>query len=256
METFIISFVVIILLVLAMSLILKNTVKTIDDKSKSYFVDKLKQYDYLIDEKEKKLSELEEELEKRKNGLEENKTREGKPTYDFDNSIIDLLTETNYLDKNIFAINKKIEEKFIINYEDLIKDFLSNIKGDNRYDFCVKLRNKFTPDEIYNIELMLPEERNAYLKKTLSEEEYKVYEIYLASNKFNMEDFIDYLNRLIELNDPTVVVLVPNDKVNYDYIDKNIKTKVSDGIYKGIKILYRNKVYDFSLNEGNVWYGT
>ena len=252
METFIISFVVIILLVLAMSLILKNTVKTIDDKSKSYFVDKLKQYDYLIDEKEKKLSELEEELEKRKNGLEENKTREGKPTYDFDNSIIDLLTETNYLDKNIFELNKKIEQKFIINYEDLIKDFLSNIKGDNRYDFCVKLRNKFTPDEIYNIELMLPEERNAYLKKTLSEEEYKVYEIYLASNKFNMEDFIDYLNRLIELNDPTVVILVPNDKVNYDYIDKNIKTKVSDGIYKGIKILYRNKVYDFSLNEGNV----
>ena len=44
MTYFIISFVVIILLVLAMSLILKNTVKTIDDKSKSYFVDKLKQY--------------------------------------------------------------------------------------------------------------------------------------------------------------------------------------------------------------------
>lgn len=235
-----------------MSLILKNAVKQVDEKSKSYFVDKLKEYDYLIDEKEKKLSELESELLKRKNGLNYNSLSESGPKYDFDTSIIDLLTETNYLDKNIFELNKKIEQKFIINYEDLIKDFLSNIKGDNRYDFCVKLRNKFTPDEIYNIELMLPEERNAYLKKTLSEEEYKVYEIYLASNKFNMEDFIDYLNRLIELNDPTVVVLVPNDKVNYDYIDKNIKTKVSDGIYKGIKILYRNKVYDFSLNEGNV----
>ena len=239
-----------------MSLILKNAVKQVDEKSKSYFVDKLKEYDYLIDEKEKKLSELESELLKRKNGLNDNSLSESGPKYDFDTSIIDLLTETNYLDKNIFELNKKIEQKFIINYEDLIKDFLSNIKGDNRYDFCVKLRNKFTPDEIYNIELMLPEERNAYLKKTLSEEEYKVYEIYLASNKFNMEDFIDYLNRLIELNDPIVVVLVPNDKVNYDYIDKNIKTKVSDGIYKGIKILYRNKVYDFSLNEGNVWYGT
>ena len=235
-----------------MSLILKNAVKEVDQKSKSYFVDKLQEYDYLIDEKEKKLSELESELLKRKNGLNDNSLSESEHKYDFDTSIIDLLTETNYLDKNIFELNKKIEQKFIINYEDLIKDFLSNIKGDNRYDFCVKLRNKFTPDEIYNIELMLPEERNAYLKKTLSEEEYKVYEIYLASNKFNMEDFIDYLNRLIELNDPTVVVLVPNDKVNYDYIDKNIKTKVSDGIYKGIKILYRNKVYDFSLNEGNV----
>ena len=240
METFIISFVVIILLVLAMSLILKNTVKTIDDKSKSYFVDKLKQYDYLIDEKEKKLSELEEELEKRKNGLEENKTREGKVTYDFDNSIIDLLTETSYLDKNIFAINKKIEEKFIIDYEDLIRDFLANIKSDNMYDFSLKLRSKFTPDE-----------REEYLSKFLTSDEHKIYEIFLSSNIFNMEDFIDYLNRLIELNDPTVTILVPNRNVNYDYIDKRIKTKVSDNIYKGIKILYRNKIYDFSLNEGN-----
>ena len=46
-----------------MSLILKNAVKQVDEKSKSYFVDKLKEYDYLIDEKEKKLSELESDEE-------------------------------------------------------------------------------------------------------------------------------------------------------------------------------------------------
>ena len=252
MTIFIISFTVIILLVVAMSLVLRNAVKQVDDKSKSYFVDKLKEYDYLIDEKEKKLSELESELEKRKQGLKDNTDNNGKPNYDFDNSIIDLLTETSYLDKNIFAINKKIEEKFIINYEDLIKDFLSNIKDDNKYDFCLKLRKKFTPLEIYKIEIMLPMERDEYLKKFLTKEEYMVYEIFLASNRFNMEDFIDYLNRLIELNDPTITVLVPSKNVNYDYIDKRVKTKVSENIYKGIKILYRNKIYDFSLNEGNV----
>lgn len=252
MTIFIISFTVIILLVVAMSLVLRNAVKQVDDKSKSYFVDKLKEYDYLIDEKEKKLSELESELEKRKQGLKDNTDNNGKLNYDFDSSIIDLLTETSYLDKNIFAINKKIEEKFIINYEDLIKDFLSNIKDDNKYDFCLKLRKKFTPLEIYKIEIMLPMERDEYLKKFLTKEEYMVYEIFLASNRFNMEDFIDYLNRLIELNDPTITVLVPSKNVNYDYIDKRVKTKVSENIYKGIKILYRNKIYDFSLNEGNV----
>lgn len=235
-----------------MSLILKNAVKEVDKKSKSYFVDKLKEYDYLIDEKEKRLSELEDELEKRKNGLKDNSIESGKPSYDFDSSIIDLLTETSYLDKNIFEINKRIEEKFIINYEDLVKDFLSNIKDDNKYDFCLNLRNKFNPEEIYKIEIMLPEEREDYLKTFLSKEEYMVYEIFTSSNTFNMEDFIDYLNRLIELNNPIVTVLVPSKNINFDYIDNKIKTKVSDNIYRGIKILYRNKVYDFSLNEGNV----
>ena len=248
----IISFVVILLLVVAMSLILKNTVKEVDKKSKSYFVDKLKEYDYLIDEKEKLLSDLESELEKRKNGLKYNDVLGGKPSYDFDTSIIDLLTETSYLDKNILAINKKIEEKFIINYEDLIKDFLANIKDENKYDFCIKLREKFNPDEIYNIEIMLPEEREEYFNKFLTKEEHLVYEIFTSSNSFNMEDFVDYLNRLIELNDPTVTVLVPSKNINFDHIDGKIKTRVSDNIYKGIKILYRNKVYDFSLNEGNV----
>ena len=67
-----------------------------------------------------------------------------------------------------------------------------------------------------------------------------------------MEDFIDYLNRLIELNDPTVIILVSNKNINFDYIDQKIKTVVSEKIYRGIKILYKNKIYDFSLNEGNV----
>ena len=138
MTLFIISFAVIILLVVLMSLILKNAVKEVDKKSKSYFVDKLQEYDYLIDEKEKKLSELESELEKRKNGLKDGNSDINNPNYDFDSSIIDMLTETNYLDKNIFELNKKIEEKFIINYEDLLKDFLSNIKDNNKYDFTLK----------------------------------------------------------------------------------------------------------------------
>ncbi len=70
----------------------------------------------LIDEKEKKLSELESELEKRKNGLKDTNSDINNPNYDFDSSIIDMLTETSYLDKNIFELNKKIEEKFIIKY--------------------------------------------------------------------------------------------------------------------------------------------
>ena len=130
----------------------------------------------------------------------------------------------------------------------MIKDFISKINDNNKYDFCINLRNKFNSEEIYKIEVMLSEEREEYLKEFLSKEEYMIYEIFISNNKFIMEDFIDYLNRLIELNDLNITILVPSKNMNFNYINNKINTKVSDNIYKGIKILYRNKVYDFSLN--------
>ena len=43
---FLIACVLILVLVIAMYLILKNTVNKINEQSKSYFVDKLQEYDY------------------------------------------------------------------------------------------------------------------------------------------------------------------------------------------------------------------
>ena len=71
-----------------MSLILKNAVKQVDEKSKSYFVDKLKEYDYLIDLKEKNHSEIEILLFKRKKGVKDKSLSVSGPKYDFDTIII------------------------------------------------------------------------------------------------------------------------------------------------------------------------
>ena len=69
---------------------------------------------------------------------------------------------------------------------------------------------------------------------------------------------MDY-NILVNKDNPLPRAHIPNTLVDAEseykknvYIDKKVKTKVSNTIYKGIKILYKNKIYDFSLNEGNV----
>ena len=41
-------------------------------------------------------------------------------------------------------------------------------------------------------------------------------------------------------------------KAMFTDISEYIETKYSDKIYRGIKILYKNKVYDFSLSERNI----
>ena len=91
------------------------------------------------------------------------------------------------------------------------------------------------------------------MKEFLTKDEYSIYQLFKDLNgTFLVEDFIDYLDRLVELNNPNITVYVSNKKENYDYLSKYIKTVVSDDIYSGIKIVYRDKVYDFSLSEGNV----
>ena len=140
-----------------------------------------------------------------------------------------------------------------IDYEALIKDFISRITPNDKYDFCVNLRAKFTSNVIYELKTKLESELEDYLKQLLTINEYRIYEFYKSIVVDNsIDNFVDYLDQLIDLNNPHITILVGSAEENYNYLDKNIETKVVKDIYKGIKIIYKNKIYDFSLNERDV----
>ena len=236
-----------------MFLILKKTVNVVNTQTKTYFVDKLQAYDSLIDEKEQRLKEINELLKDRKKGLNSEENVFKKDGYDFDYNIIDLFNSAEYQNKDILRINKLIEEKFDFDHEKLIKEFLLCVKNVNKYEFCINLKNKFTSEIIYKVKTILDIDLDDFMKEFLTKDEYSIYQLFKDLNgTFLVEDFIDYLDRLVELNNPNRTVYVSNKKENYDYLSKYIKTVVSDDIYSGIKIVYRDKVYDFSLSEGNV----
>ena len=236
-----------------MFFVLKSTVKKINSQTKLYFVDKAQEYDYMIDEKIEKLSKINQELKEKELNKEEKDNSINSNNYEFDYQIIDLLNKTKYQDKNIFEINKMIDEKFDIDYVGLLKEFLKNVQDDEAYKFVTNLRNKFTSDIIYKLKVLSDNEQIELLNKNLDNKELEIYKAYLTTNKkFNLDSFIDYLNELVDLNNPNITVYVGNKTENYDYLSEHIKTIYSKDIYKGIKIIYRNKIYDYSLNERNV----
>ena len=250
---FILACVIIAVLVLIMFIILKKTVSAINSQTKTYFVDKLQAYDSLIDEKEQRLNEIDELLKNKKLGLDEEKSSSKKEGYDFDYNIIDLFNNAEYQNKELLKITRLIDEKFDFNHEKLIKKFLMCVNNVDKYEFCLNLKDKFTSEVIYEIKTLLDYEIDGFMENFLTEKEYNIYILFKDLNgTFAIEDFVDYLDRLVDLNDPTITIYVSNKKENYDYLSKHIKTVVADDIYSGIKIVYKDKIYDFSLSERNV----
>ena len=244
---------VVLVLVILMFFILRSTVKKINSQTKLYFVDKLQEYDYMIDDKLNQLNQINEEIKEKELKREEQDTGTDSNYYEFDYKIIDLLNKTVYQDKNFFELNKEIDDKFQLDSVSLIKKFLESVHDDGTYQFCLGLREKFTSDIVYQIKIMLPDDQGSYLKKFLSEEEFKIFDVYRkVVDRVDIDGFLDYLDELIDLNSPYILIYVGKKDENYDYLSKYIKTIYSEEIYKGIKIIYRKRIYDYSLNERNV----
>ena len=63
----------------------------------------------------------------------------------------------------------------------------------------------------------------------------------------DVNQFMIFLNREITRFDPNIYIEVGNNHENYDYLSPRIKTIYNKKIYKGIKIYYHSKLYNYCL---------
>lgn len=231
--------------------ILKKTVDKVNEQTKTYFVDKLQVYDDLINEKEIKLKEINEKIENKKAELDKLKDTSSKNNYTFDKSIIDIMADADYKQSFFSELQKKIDNDFDLNYEKIILEFIKENVDDKDYNIALKIRKKFDRETIYKLENELDLEKA--ILNILKEDEKYIFDEYKKYNKVKkLNDFLNYIDELISVSSPCIEIQVSNSKQNYNHLSKYIKTVVNDSIYKGIRIVYKNKVYDFSLNERNV----
>lgn len=247
-------YIVLGVLVYVMFRVLKNSVDKIGNQSKAYYVEKLQEYDDLISDKEQKLNNLNEEIKNKKVEAENLISAKSNEPGEFDMSIIDSLTKANYKDKSLFELEKTVNEKWNYDSEKIILEFLKNIDNTvKNASFCRNLRKKFNNKKLYEYKILTDDELDVTLKNVLSDKEYTLLDYYKKTNeKFILDEFIIYLDELISLNNPELVVYTGNKGENYDHLNKYITTKYDKNIYRGIKILYQGKIYDFSLNGGNL----
>lgn len=212
-----------------------------------YFLDKLKAYDNLIDEREKKLEELNELINNKENELnkkEENKDTSNSPIFLYD------MKNISYKDNDIFKKMKEVDQKFNFDNRKIIDEFLNNkfdislIEDYNKYSM---VKERFHQDVVFDILTKKESRQIEEVKELLGDYAFMLDDFMKGNKEFHLKKFISYLNQMIEDLDPYIYISVGDKSENYNDMNKYIRTEFDDSIFKGIRIVYRGKLYDYSI---------
>ncbi|HIT22552.1 MAG TPA: hypothetical protein IAB56_06290 [Candidatus Scybalousia intestinigallinarum] len=235
--------IVLFVLTLVMFLLLKKIVQEINHQSKEYFALKLQDYDDLVEEREKRLIELEKNKERIR--LEEEGDSEQEAAVV---CVSDKLPE--YQVEGLLQKMKTIDEEFDLDNDKIVTLFLKENQSRTNevvHQELLALKKYLGQYEIYrkisgNKQLLFD-----IIQRLSPVSQERINQYHLATNRFNVNDFLEYLEVEIRKSDPVIYIEVGDKDLNYDQWDARIKTVYNDKIYKGIRIRYQDKLYDYSL---------
>lgn len=258
--------------------IFKNIIKRINHKVKVYFIEKLQEYNYLIDEKEEELAKLRTvvvEQEKLQRIKEQNTAQEKTYTETiFSSEIEQKLKEMKQFKKamrekeqivydiptpqfredTFFNNYKELKKKFKIDNEQTIKTFMEKHKEKQedmkKYRTLVKFRKQFTPETIYELLTLSREDQYQIIEEVIKPSEDKIIQFeknFKNKEKFDVLKLIKLVEEKIKKNDPIIYVYVADESINYDNLGENIKTRYYKNMSEGVIIHYKGKMYDYSI---------
>ena len=257
------AIILVIIMIFFVFILFKNIIKRINDNAKTFFVNKMQDYDYILDEKKEKLSELTKEIEE----IEEKKKNSKYSFEDIDDIVEESQSESysndvssvkynlnvpQYRETQFFKNYKEIKRIFSVNNEQIIKEFIEenrNSKEETEYKKLKKIRDKFNDEAIYGCLTLDEADQKEILNEVLTETEKKLLKIDTLTNKekFSIGDFVNVLDKRIEELDPTIYVFVNGNSNGYEDIAPNIVVEQYKNISEGIIIKYRDKIYDYSI---------
>ncbi|MDD5836310.1 MAG: hypothetical protein PUD34_03785 [bacterium] len=164
------------------------------------------------------------------------------------NENIIITNEIDYKSEGILKKAKAIEEQFAIDTPKIINNFLQTKTENENVPLFEELNNVYQSlKTLDNEKLVKPIATTVALNKLPKSVKEILTIKYSTDQEICILKILEQLEEEIKKNDPTIYIVVGNKESNYNYLDKRIVTKYDKKIYKGLKIYYHNKMYDYSL---------
>lgn len=278
MESVIACIIIMIVCVGFTTFIFGNVVKRINNGAKKFFIDKLQEYDYLVEKKKKDLADLREEIKRERKRIEILKKTSGSQynnTFDekTEQQLIEMqkykngysqipirpetiydLPTPKYSETSFFRNYKELKKKFDINPKEILQKFIKesdngNDKDDEEFNLLDKFRSKFSDKILYECSTLDNEQQYELITSILTKKEEKYFQLDKTEEKekFTVRELIEKVEDRMKKIDPTIYVYVGDKKTNYNKLSNKVKTCFYKNMSEGIIISYKGKMYDYSI---------
>lgn len=257
-ELIVVAVILIIIMLVFVFILFKNIMKSMNENAKKYFVNKLQDYDYILEEKQSKLEEIRaeiSEIEEHKNILEVTEEVESKTKPKIEEEPKEIkynLKTPEFRETQFFNNYKEVKKIFTMDNENIIKEFIEEHKNDKEekeYKSLKKLREKFNQDAVYGCLTLNSKDQIKILDEvlTLAEKKLVNFKEISTDSEFSIKNLIKSIELRMEKLEPTIYIYTNGLDKRYDLIDSNIIMKQYNNMSEGIIIKYRNKIYDYSI---------
>lgn len=241
-KTILLIIAILFIISLVMFIFVRKMAKEVSEQLKKNYVLKLQDYDDLILERQKQIDEI-----------ENSKKDEINVSTNLNNEKIICITpkKIDYKVDNLIEKLKEVDDSFKIDEVQTIKDFLEkNQENENiaLYNDLVCLKKTIKKYGIYKLMI---DNKNT-LSKIIEESSLrcKSFVKKFYRNGMNINQFMIFLNNEIDKIDPVIYIETGKKEENYNSLGPRIKTVYNEDIYRGIKIYYHNKLYNYCLELG------
>lgn len=223
---------------------IKKLIAHINRQVKSYFVNQLQIFDEIASVKEeecRQVSQLTETIPQ-----QETETIDKKEKIVYRSSKIKPARYTNL---SFFEDYAKVTKAFQFDYQKIIEYFIEKSTKDRttieEYENIVEVLNIFSEKVKFSLYLVDGANQKEILENILDKKQQILLKDYMQDQiKFDLDDFISYLKYQLRLYDNHVYVEAENQK----YLENSDAIFIENtNIHMGIKIIYKNKLYDYSL---------
>jgi hypothetical protein len=254
--------VVLVLALLMVFLLISIRLLTAEAKEQlnRYFLKNLETYDRLAENKNARIDELNEELrdleskvaasEKR---LEAMASAGGGSTKRWRSPGERRATDTmnaTYRDPAFFDDYAYIRKNMRLDYGRIIKDLMAKLDFSEESQLALYrgILEKLPQEKLYDIVTLGDADLAVFLKQILNEEEWKCLHAYVEeTGSFDLLAFHSYLSNYVKDHENELYIRTGNPDEWKQYEGKHVHVLYDAGIHEGIRISFKDTVYDYSL---------